>query len=256
MKRFVPLLSAVAALAAIAIVTAVAVGASSGSPGASRQLDEDTGGDVAAMCAPDHPDCDDMMVDGAGSTCLEGAEDCADIPGNSASRCMAPGGPGADPVVIPECNDTLDCTLPEGEPECSEPLPGDPNYAIDPICIDDGTGADCLDTPGNPPSGPVTLYDLTVAFNESVTQIDLEEIGKIVEEISPDSDFLVRESFPPVGVVRVTTDMASFCSDIEAKFESLPYVSDVTCAVASDAPPVSDPDEPVSSEPGEVGSVE
>jgi hypothetical protein len=133
---------------------------------------------------------------------------------------------------------------------CTEPAPGGPGIAVDPICIDDGMGAECVDDGSNPPSGVNTVYDLTIAFNESVTDAGLEEVARIVDGIAPGTDFLIRESFPPVGAGRIVTAMLEFCPDIEAKFESLPYVSDATCAVAADDPPLAEPDEPVSSEPG------
>ena len=252
MKRFVPLFAVVTALATIAVITAVAVGASSGGPGknTNRQSDEASGGDIAAACLEGTVDCVDT-VDGDAARCVEGADDCVDTIGSgSMNMCIAPDD-ASD--AVPECNDMVDCAAVE-DVACSGPMPAEPSIAIDPICIDDGSGRDCIDdgsTGSRPPSGPATTYDLTIVFNESVTQTDLDETVKVITEISPDTEFLVRESFPPVGVVRITTDMASFCPDIEAKLESASYIAEVTCAVspAPDDNPPPDPDEPVSSEP-------
>lgn len=275
MKRFVPLLAAVAALAAVAFIAVVAVGASDdGSPEGDRQEDA-TDGDVAAACLEGAEDCDDTvglddsdsmnmciddpdvdnaveecndMIDGA-SGCGPGA-DCVDAP---AARCIAPpDNPGAaeDGVAIPECNDLFDCTV--AESECVDVMPVEPGIAVDPICIDDGTGV-CMDTPNElPPWGPLTTYDLTIVFGASVTQGDIDETVKVITSISTDTEFLVRESFPPVGVARITTGMLEFCADLEAKLESSGYIDDVTCAasITPDGNPPADPDAPVSSEPG------
>lgn len=247
MKRLLPLLAVVGALAAAAIITVVAVGASSGSLDKSARQAQDSSGDVpgvAAMCAKDVPDCNDMgLGEGDDGRCAESAVDCVDTTGGgSMNMCIAPDNPGADDAVAaPECNDVIDgsarCAADAG-PDCEavdKPPPEDPGV--------------------QPPSGATTSYDLTFVFNESVTQDDLEEVGKIIQEIAPGGDFLVRESFPPVGAVQVTTDMAEFCPDIEAKFESLSYVADVTCGASISAasnPP--DADQPVSSEAGAAPS--
>jgi len=264
MKRLVPLLSAVTALVAIALVTAVAVGASSDDLGGDvRQNDEATDGDVAAACLEGTVDCNDTL-EGEDARCAEDAVDCADTTGSgSMNMCAAPDNPGADPVAAPECGDMIDCAAVE-DAACDDPMPVEPGMAVDPICIDDGTG-ECIDDGSRPPStepsspsGVTTTYDLTIAFNDLVTQADIDETIKVITGISPDTEFLVRESFPPVGVARITTDMASFCPDIEAKLESSSYMADVTCAasITSDGNPPPDPDAPISSEPAAIGSPE
>jgi hypothetical protein len=111
-------------------------------------------------------------------------------------------------------------------------------------------GAPPADPVAAVPTGSSIAYDLRIVFNDTVTQAHLDETAATFTDIAPDSEFLVQESFPPVGVARVTTDMASFCADIEAKFESLSYVSDVTCGTAGAGPVVPGaPDGPVSSAP-------
>lgn len=66
-----------------------------------RQADQesDGGGQTMGMCAPGYEDCNDMAVDPAGGTCLEGTTDCIDTPGIS-NMC-------AEGAV--DCDDTADC---------------------------------------------------------------------------------------------------------------------------------------------------
>jgi hypothetical protein len=92
-------------------------------------------------------------------------------------------------------------------------------------------------------------YDITVPFNASVTDDDLKLANEIVLAFDPNADFLLQETFPPTGRATLTSSDPDVCAAIEPKLESIPAVGDVTCAVAADAPPVSNPDKPVSSEP-------
>jgi hypothetical protein len=239
MKRFVPLLSAVTALAAIAIVTAVAVGASSGGAdkNAARQSEDSLGGSgVAAMCVQDHPDCNDMIVEGEGDAgrCMEGAVDCVDTTGGgSMNMCIAP-----DDAVdaAPECNDIIT----EG-PNSGEGIDPGECSAVHNIEACNGTSS----------SSAGVTYDVTVPFDESVTDEDTKLVMEIVMAFDPDADVLLLESFPPTGRATFTTAASDACAAIESKLEGIPAVGDVTCAVApADAGIDPDPGEPVSSEPG------
>ena len=88
-------------------------------------------------------------------------------------------------------------------------------------------------------------YDIAMTFSASVTREDLDEVDDLLRSYDEDVDFLVRESFPPVGVATVQTDVPDFCRTIEAELEGTTYIDDVTCEEAKDAPP-SDGDTPVS----------
>jgi hypothetical protein len=244
MKRLLPLSAGIAALVAVAVVAAVAVGASSeGADKGGRENDDSGGAPVAAVCAPDVPDCDDMIVVGE------------DEPMN---MCIAPdeADPGADPVAIPECNDAIDgssrCAA-DAAPDC-QAVDQPPITSIDGIDPNECNAVHNIDACSPEEIARLTgmastSYDLTIAFDASVTQTDIDETVKVITSISPDTEFVVRESFPPVGAARLTTDMASFCPDLEAKLESASYVDDVTCLASRASTNPSDPDEPVSSEP-------
>ena len=94
-----------------------------------------------------------------------------------------------------------------------------------------------------------TTYIVTVGFNESVTQADMDEVDAYLRTFDDDLDFLIQESFPPTGVATVETDEADFCPTVEAELKAKPYVRDVTCAEEGADVPVSSPDEPVEATP-------
>jgi hypothetical protein len=75
----------------------------------------------------------------------------------------------------------------------------------------------------------VTEYQVTVSFNETVTQPDMDAVHDLLREYDEDVDFLIQESFPPTGVAYLKTDDEEFCSTIEAELSGRSYVRDVTC---------------------------
>ncbi len=94
-----------------------------------------------------------------------------------------------------------------------------------------------------------TTYIVTVSFNESVTQADMDEVDAFLRTFDDDLEFLVQESFPPTGVATVKTDDPEFCAKARGELEAKPYVRDVTCEEQGAEIPVSSPDEPVQSTP-------
>lgn len=74
-----------------------------------------------------------------------------------------------------------------------------------------------------------TEYQVTVSFNETVTQPDMDAVHDLLRTYDEDVDFLIQESFPPTGVAYVKTDDAEFCSKIEAALSGRSYVRDVMC---------------------------
>jgi hypothetical protein len=94
-----------------------------------------------------------------------------------------------------------------------------------------------------------TTYIVTVGFNESVTQDDMDEVDAYLRAFDEDLDFLIQESFPPTGVATVKTDAADFCATVKADLGAKPYVRDVTCEEEGAEVPVSSPDQPVQSTP-------
>ena len=94
-----------------------------------------------------------------------------------------------------------------------------------------------------------TKYRVTVSFNETVTQDDMDAVGDYLRGFDDGLDFLVQESFPPTGVATLETDADDFCATVVAELESRPYVRSVDCREANDAPAES-PEAPVNDEPG------
>jgi hypothetical protein len=92
-------------------------------------------------------------------------------------------------------------------------------------------------------------YEVTVRFNTSVTQEDLDEVGAVLGTYDEEVEFLIQESFPPTGRAFLATAAPDFCPTIEAELEAKTYVDDVLCEEWEEAPPSSDPDEPVTSPP-------
>jgi hypothetical protein len=93
-----------------------------------------------------------------------------------------------------------------------------------------------------------TDYRVTVSFDETVTQDDMDAVDEYLRSFDDELDFLIQESFPPTGVATLSTDEDDFCPTVVAELESRSYVRSVDCREASDEP-VESPDAPVSSEP-------
>ena len=102
---------------------------------------------------------------------------------------------------------------------------------------------------GSEAGDAVVRYEVTVRFNTSVTQGDLDEVDAILRSYDEDLEFLIQESFPPTGRAFLATDAPDFCPTIEADLEAKAYVEDVLCEEWEEPPPSSDPDEPVTSPP-------
>ncbi len=112
MKRWIIPFTSLSAIAAAVAIALLVVGAFDGGDGAASP--EAAGGvDVAGVCAPDHPNCEDTLIapDGAGD---------ADE-GNSVAPVCAPG--------FPDCADTI---VADGEGQ--EPEEGDAGTSISPVC--------------------------------------------------------------------------------------------------------------------------
>ena len=90
-------------------------------------------------------------------------------------------------------------------------------------------------------------YEVTVRFNSSVTQDDIDEAGSLLHTYDDDLEFLVMEIFPPIGRAVVTTEAADFCHTVETELGAKSYVDDVSCGphVETDQ---ADPDAPVSTD--------
>ena len=93
--------------------------------------------------------------------------------------------------------------------------------------------------------GGATEYVVTVRFNTTVTQDDMDDVDAFLRAYDEDLDFLIQESFPPTGVATLRTDAEDFCATVKSGLEAKSYIDDVTCREAGEEIPVSSPDQPV-----------
>jgi hypothetical protein len=90
-------------------------------------------------------------------------------------------------------------------------------------------------------------YEVTVQFNTTVTQDDLDEAGSLLRTFDDDVDFLIMEIFPPIGRAVLATDAPDFCRTVEAALEAKSYVDGASCRPWQE-PDQADPDAPVSTD--------
>ena len=108
-------------------------------------------------------------------------------------------------------------------------------------------------TPQPDPQGPVDepsdeggdQYEVTVRFNTSITQDGISEVDALLRTFDDDLQFLVMESFPPIGRAVLGTDAPSFCESVGAELEAKSYVDGVSCQPWEERN-VPDPEAPVS----------
>jgi hypothetical protein len=72
-------------------------------------------------------------------------------------------------------------------------------------------------------------YEVTVRFNRSVTQDDIDEAGALLRTVDDDLELLIMESFPPIGRAVLTTDASDFCQTVETELDGRSYVDHVSC---------------------------
>ena len=71
-------------------------------------------------------------------------------------------------------------------------------------------------------------YEVTVRFNSSVTQDDIDEAAALLRTFDDDVEFLIMEMFPPVGRA-VAAGTSGFCQAVAAELGARSYVNDVSC---------------------------
>ena len=104
--------------------------------------------------------------------------------------------------------------------------------------VGDGSGATSAG------SGEAAQYEVTVRFNTSVTQEDIEEVDALLRAYDDDLELLIMESFPPIGRALLSTDATDVCQTVEADLEAESYVDGVSCGPWV-APDQGEPDTPV-----------
>jgi hypothetical protein len=68
-------------------------------------------------------------------------------------------------------------------------------------------------------------YEVTVRFNTSATQDDIDEAGALLRSYDEDIEFLTTRCYPPMGTAMVTTDAPD---SVEAELKAKIYVDDVS----------------------------
>ena len=92
-----------------------------------------------------------------------------------------------------------------------------------------------------------TRYEVTVQFNTTVTQNDLDEAGALLRTFDDDVEFLIMEIFPPIGSAVLATDAPDFCPTVRAALEAERYVDGASCRLWQE-PAQAEPDAPVSTD--------
>ncbi len=88
-------------------------------------------------------------------------------------------------------------------------------------------------------------YEVTVQFNGSATQLDMDEAGALLRTFDEDVDFLIMEIYPPIGRAVLATDAPDFCPTVKAALEAERYVDSASCRLWQE-PDQAEPDAPVS----------
>jgi hypothetical protein len=68
-----------------------------------------------------------------------------------------------------------------------------------------------------------------VHFNTSVTQDDIDEVGALLRAYDEDLEFLIMESWPPIGRALLSANLPDFCGAVEGELQGKSYVDDVSC---------------------------
>lgn len=113
-------------------------------------------------------------------------------------------------------------------------------------CVDFPLTGDDARTPEPSPAGR-DQYEVTVRFNTSTTQDNITEVEALLRTYDADLQFVLMESFPPIGRALLATDTPAFCPTAEAELEAKSYVDGVSCQPWEDRD-VPDPDAPVSND--------
>ena len=155
---------------------------------------------------------------------------------------VADGGPNSQAACapgFPDCNDTIVVGDGEANPDDAPPLSVGDNVPIEeplPLAPDDAV------------PGPVG-YRVTISFNTSYDQADLDDVGDRIRDFDPDADYVIQESFPPTGVANVVAETEDFCLAIVPELESLTFVTSASCGPQLEPGDIVDGDAPVSTTP-------
>ncbi|KPJ48959.1 MAG: hypothetical protein AMJ38_04255 [Dehalococcoidia bacterium DG_22] len=88
-----------------------------------------------------------------------------------------------------------------------------------------------------PSTGGAARYEVTVGFNTSVRQDDYDEVGAVLRAYDDELEYVIMESWPPIGRALLTTDLGDFCQTVEAELEAKSYIDHVSCGPVEPGPP-------------------
>ncbi len=140
----------------------------------------------------------------------------------------------------------------ETETPTPEPEPPVVETAVAPPPVETAVAPDVDETPPAPveetpepvtprPLAPTTAgatrYEVTVGFNTTVTQDDIDEAGAVLRAYDDELEYVVMESWPPIGRALLATEVADFCQTVEAELEAKSYIDDVSCGPVEPGPP-------------------
>ena len=149
------------------------------------------------------------------------SDDALDGPGDvDRDDLVTDGGPVSAPVCAPGFPDCEDTVVNTNDGEVEEELPPSLRPAVE------------------------GQYTITIRFNETVDQDQLDEVGARIRDFDPDADYVIQESFPPTGVANFVAETKDFCLAIVPELEAETFVTSVTCGPQPE-PGDTDPNEPV-----------
>ena len=134
-------------------------------------------------------------------------------------------------AVAPPPVETATAPVGETPPVAETPEPVTPPVAETPEPV---TPRPLAPTPS---TGGAARYEVTVGFNTSVTQDDHDEVSAVLRAYDDELEYVIMESWPPIGRALLTTDVADFCQTVEAELEAKSYIDDVSCGPVEPGPP-------------------
>jgi hypothetical protein len=74
-----------------------------------------------------------------------------------------------------------------------------------------------------------TSHAVSIRFNETVQQSDIEDVAGVLAKYDPDADLQILQLFPPVGHAVIKSDVPGFCKELKAQLSDRPYIDSVSC---------------------------
>ena len=141
--------------------------------------------------------------------------------------------------------DETETPTPEPEPPVVETAVAPPPVETAVAPVDETPPAPVEETPEpvtprpvepGPTTDGATRYEVTVGFNTTVTQDDIDEAGAVLRAYDDELEYVVMESWPPIGRALLATEVADFCQTVEAELEAKSYIDDVSCGPVEPGP--------------------